>query len=194
MPTTKKPAGGRIKLEKAILTWPYLHRKQTYEGVETKFKGTFLMDKSDPVIGIIRSVCLEKIKEKGVKVKPENWCIKDGDEYDDEHYHGKFVLTAGSHTKPILLDQKGTIVSVDDGEFYPGVIVDALVSFWVNVKGSNRVVGELHLVRKVEDGERLVGPSNEQLIKEALGEDFDPSVYDEGSDAAQGLTDDDVPF
>ena len=188
---------GRFKLENVVMTWPYLYQKQIYEGRETKYKATFLIPKEHAIIETISAHCQAKIAEKGVKVRKDSWCISDGDDYEVEYNHNHYILTAGSRKMPLIITPAGEISRSDEGEFYAGVIVDALVSFWVNTKGQNRVVGELHLVRKVADGEPLAGVSDRTLLEEALGEEAAAAALSgqlDYSNSKGELTDDDVPF
>ena len=181
----------RVKIENAILTWPYLYRKQVFEGVETKYRATLLVDKENPIVNQIKTQCSQLITEADVKVKKENWCISDGDEYENEFYHDKIVIKPGSHKMPLLFNAKGEHSHIDDGEFYAGCIVNALVSFWINTKGTNRVVGELHGVFKVADGERLIGVSDDVVAKELLGEDAAKAAMDSNK---LNYGDDEPPF
>ena len=186
--------GKRIKIEAVPVSWPHLFNKQIYEGKETKYNGTFLVEKNDPVMKEIGAEIMELMKEKGVEVPRDKWCVKDGDETDFEANHGFWLIKAGSHDRPALLTKDGKVVYDDNGEFYPGAIVDAYVSFWVNTKGERRVVGELHGVQKVEDGPRLAGVSKKVIIEEMLGTRPMNTAGDFDDPGKQEITDGDIPF
>ena len=185
----------RILLKNAILVWPHLYEKQVYEGEVTKYKGTFLVDKKDPVVAKLKKMCMAIIKENGVTVKGENWCIQNGDDKESDDYHGKIVITAGSHDRPQLFIDK-TISIEDNGDFYPGARVNALISCWLNVRGANRIVGQLHTVRKVGDGDRIgQRVSDDQLIRETFEDEADEVLEGIGDGDVVTETDpDDIPF
>jgi hypothetical protein len=74
----------KIKLNNVRLSFPSLFQKATFEGKETKFEGTLLLDKKQHAESIaeIQAAIKVAIKEKlgGAKVGADKLCMKDGDE------------------------------------------------------------------------------------------------------------------
>jgi hypothetical protein len=90
----------KIKLNNVRLSFPSLFQKATFEGKETKFEGTLLLDKKQHAESIaeIQAAIKVAIKEKlgGAKVGADKLCIKDGDDSDYEGYAGNYSLKAAN--------------------------------------------------------------------------------------------------
>jgi hypothetical protein len=102
----------KIKLNNVRLSFPSLFQKATFEGKETKFEGTLLLDKKQHAESIaeIQAAIKVAIKEKlgGAKVGADKLCIKDGDESDYEGYAGNYSLKAANAKRPLVIDRDKT--------------------------------------------------------------------------------------
>lgn len=98
--------------------------------------------------------------------EPKKWRspIKDGDEWEDEDFHGCYVMELkNSRRKPGIKvynpDGANEDVVDYDEEVYSGITVVCTGRFGGYDKGSNGVGAYLNNVLKLEDGERLGGSS-----------------------------------
>lgn len=111
--------------------------------------------------------------EAKIEIAIENKCgeiprkyrnpIKDGDEWENEFFHGKRVIELkNTRRKPGMkvfnMDGENYNVTDFDEEIYPGMICVATARMGGYTKGSKGVGAYLHNVLKLEDGERI-GPS-----------------------------------
>jgi hypothetical protein len=94
----------KIKLNNVRLSFPSLFQKATFEGKETKFEATLLLDKDAHAESIaeIQAAIKVAIKEKlgGAKVGADKLCIKDGDDSDYEGYAGTMSLKRPTPSAP----------------------------------------------------------------------------------------------
>jgi hypothetical protein len=99
----------KIKLNNVRLSFPSLFQKATFEGKETKFEATLLLDKKQHAESIaeIQAAIKVAIKEKlgNAKVGADKLCIKDGDESDYEGYAGNYSLKAANAKRPLVIDR-----------------------------------------------------------------------------------------
>jgi hypothetical protein len=102
----------KIKLNNVRLSFPSLFQKATFEGKETKFEATLLLDKDAHAESIaeIQAAIKVAIKEKlgGAKVGADKLCMKDGDESDYEGYAGTMSLKAANAKRPLVIDRDKT--------------------------------------------------------------------------------------
>jgi hypothetical protein len=89
-----------------------LFQKATFEGKETKFEATLLLDKDAHAESIaeIQAAIKLAIKEKlgGAKVGADKLCMKDGDDSDYEGYAGTMSLKAANAKRPLVIDRDKT--------------------------------------------------------------------------------------
>jgi hypothetical protein len=89
-----------------------LFQKATFEGKETKFEATLLLDKDAHAESIaeIQAAIKVAIKEKlgNAKVGADKLCMKDGDESDYEGYAGTMSLKAANAKRPLVIDRDKT--------------------------------------------------------------------------------------
>lgn len=148
----------KIKLQNVRLSFPSLFRKAVFSGEETKFEGTFLIDKVDQADKIkeieaaIAALCKEKLK--GVSLKADKICLKDGDEIEYDGYAGHMSLKASNNKRPMVLDRDRSPLTEDDNRIYSGCYVNAVVELWAqdNTYGK-RINGNLLGVQFLKDGE-----------------------------------------
>ena len=192
----------KVIVEPCRLIFPNIFQKEVYQGQETKFKATLMIDRENPIMKEIREQIKEVLGRSGVKVKPENYCVRDGANFERDWYQDFFILTAGSHQRPVIINIDGSQGVEEEDEFYPGAIVRARVSFWINTVGTNRVVGNLHGLRKIGQGKRIGGDNPEETV-DALGGDVKvtmmagdgPADYYDADEEQTSETDpEDIPF
>lgn len=154
----------QIVIENARLAFPSLYTKAMFDGKETKYEGTLIIDKDNPAIAKlqaeIKKVLADKLK---VKVLPaEKICLKDGDLILDKNgntraeFEGKYSLKASSNNKPRTVGLHKEPLEEDDGTFYAGCYVNAIVDLWgQDNKFGKRVNCNLLAVQFVKDGDPL---------------------------------------
>ncbi len=160
-----------IVIQEARLSYPSLFEKEVFEGVPNKYKCTLIVNKKNKdLMGMINDQIVNALQSKNVKIGKEFWPIRDG---EDNEFPGHWLITVGSHSRPFVFDEEGELVSKEDNEvnqtIYPGCWVKASISFWVNLKHTKRVVGELHGVRKLKDDESFSGKHSKAEIMSDLG-------------------------
>lgn len=148
----------KIKLNNVRISFPSLFRKATFSGEETKFEGTFLLDKqeqTDQIEKIEAAIeALIKDKLKGTKLKADKICLKDGDDIDYAGYAGNMSIKASSAKRPLVLDRDRSPLSEEDGRIYAGCYVNAVVELWAqNNTYGKRINANLLGVQFVKDGE-----------------------------------------
>lgn len=148
----------KIKLNNVRISFPSLFRKATFSGEETKFEGTFLLDKqeqTDQIEKIEAAIeALIKDKLKGTRLKADKICLKDGDDIDYAGYAGNMSIKASSAKRPLVLDRDRSPLSEEDGRIYAGCYVNAVVELWAqNNTYGKRINANLLGVQFVKDGE-----------------------------------------
>ena len=168
----------KIKLNNVRISFPSLFRKATFSGEETKFEGTFLLDKqeqADQIEKIEAEIeALIKDKLKGIKLKADKICLKDGDDIDYAGYAGNMSIKASSAKRPLVLDRDRSPLSEEDGRIYAGCYVNAVVELWAqNNQWGKRINANLLGVQFYKDGE----PFSDGVV--ATADDFDAFTDDE---------------
>ena len=148
----------KIKLSNVRISFPSVFRKATFSGEETKFEATFLMDKdaqADKIAEIEGKIDdLLKEKLKGVKLKADKICLKDGDDIDYAGYAGNMSIKASSSKRPMVLDRDRSPLAEEDGKIYAGCYVNAVIELWAqNNQYGKRINANLLGVQFVKDGE-----------------------------------------
>jgi hypothetical protein len=148
----------KIKLNNVRLSFPSLFQKATFEGKETKFEGTLLLDKEQHAESIaeIQAAIKVAIKEKlgGAKVGADKLCIKDGDESDYEGYAGNYSLKAANAKRPLVIDRDKTPLAESDNRPYSGCYVNAIIELWAqNNAYGKRINANLLAVQFYKDGQ-----------------------------------------
>lgn len=146
-----------IKLKNVRLSFPSLFHKAVFNGEETKFEATFLLDKAANATEIaeIQAAIKEAIKTdlKGAKVPSDKLCLKDGDEAVYDGYAGCWSLKAGNNKRPLVIDKDKTPLSEEDNRIYSGCYVNAMVELWTqNNSYGKRINANLLGVQFAKDG------------------------------------------
>ena len=173
----------KIILKNVRLSFPSLFHKAVFDGKETKFEATFLIDKVEHADKIkeIKSAIDAAIKDalKGGKLPPDKICMKDGDNIDYAGYAGHMSLKASTSKRPIIIDRDKSPLTEDDNKFYAGCYVNCSLELWVqNNQFGKRVNCNLLGVQFHKDGEPFADG-----VKGSL-DDFDAFSDDAFSDEA----------
>ena len=171
----------KIKLQNVRLSFPSLFRKAVFSGDETKYEGTFLIDKegqADKIAEINKAIeALIKDKLKGAKLKAEKICLKNGDEIDYDGYAGHMSFKASNNKRPLVLDRDRTPLTEDDNRPYSGCYVNAVVELWAqDNQYGKRINANLLGVQFFKDGE----PFGDGVS--ASSDDFDSFDDEDGDD------------
>lgn len=149
---------GKIKLQNVRLSFPSLFRKAQFQGEETKYEATFMLDKTEHAdkIAEIDAAIKAAIKEhlKGAKVPADKICLKDGDESGRDEYEGHYTIKCSNNKRPKVIDRDKSVLAEDDGKPYSGCYVNAVLDLWVqNNSYGKRVNANLLGVQFFKDGE-----------------------------------------
>lgn len=149
---------GKIKLQNVRLSFPSLFRKAQFQGEQTKYEATLMLDKEEHAdkIAEIKKAVQEAIKEnlKGAKVPADKICLKDGDESGRDEYEGHFTIKAANNKRPKVIDRDKSPLTEDDDKPYSGCYVNAVIDLWVqNNSYGKRINANLLGVQFFKEGE-----------------------------------------
>lgn len=172
------------KLNNVRLSFPSLWHKAVFEGAETKFEATFLLDKEQhaEIIEALKKDINARIKNdlKGSKLPSDRICLKDGDEYEYDGYAGCMSLKASNGKRPMIIDRDKTPLTEDDNRIYAGCYVNAIVEFWAQNNGyGKRINANLLGVQFLKDGDPFGDGGNTASADDfdAFGEDEDEDIF-----------------
>tara|TARA_R100001244_G_scaffold105389_1_gene78162 strand:+ start:1195 stop:1728 length:534 start_codon:yes stop_codon:yes gene_type:complete len=174
----------KIKMQNVRLSFPSLYRKAVFGGDETKFEGTFLLDKTTHA-DVIKKIeagikAINADKHKGKALASDKVCLKDGDTIDYDGYAGNMSIKASSTKRPMVLGADKAPLTEDDGKPYAGCYVNAIVELWGQKNQfGERVNANLLAVQFAKDGEPFgdgvtasVDDFDEIIIEDADMDDF----------------------
>ncbi len=144
------------KIKNVRLSFPSLFRKASFQGVETKYEGTFLLDKTEhrAAIDEISKAIAEMLKEHKTKLSPDKICLKDGDDVEYEGYAGTMTLKASNKNRPLIIGKDKSPLAEDDNVIYSGCYVDAIITLWFQDNGfGKRINASLEGVQFRGDGQ-----------------------------------------
>ena len=170
-------------LKKVRLSFPSVFEHGSFGGNTTgKYEATFLLPKSDTKTydKVVKAVedLMASTKKKVPKAK---WFIKDGDETDDEHAQGCWIIKTANKNRPTLIDRGRNIITKEDNEldpmFFGGATVNASISMWAqdndfgkringNLAGIQYVSGDIN-----EDGFSDTGTAEATDFDDEDGDD-----------------------
>ena len=147
----------KIKLQGVRLSFPSLFRKAVFQGEETKYEATLLLDKEKHAASIaeINEAIKKGIADnfKGAKIPADKICFKDGDTIDYYGYAGCMSIKASNNKRPKLIDRDKSQLTEDDGKLYAGCYVNAVIELWAqNNAFGKRVNANLLGVQFFKDG------------------------------------------
>ena len=170
-----------IMLKNVRLSFPSVFEHGSFGGESTgKYEATFLLPKSDKATYKKIMDAIEECKGK-TKIPSDKYFIKDGDELDDEHTEGMWVIKTANKNRPTLIDRSRNPVTKEDNEvnpmFFGGATVNAIISCWKqdnsygkringNLAGIQYVSGDVH-----EDGFSDTGTASVDDFEEVEGEE-----------------------
>jgi len=214
----KKEVLGRVTLKGVRLSFADIWKPKTLkreDGSESdpKFSANFLIPKdgdlmasykgkSMPVMKALKAAKIDAIgkklgeeKAKELKIRANNYCVKDGDEENYDGYAGQWYVSANNSRKPVVKGRDKRDLAEADGIVYSGCYVNAIVTLWYQPAGTKNgnavphaVYGSLEAVQFVRDGEAFGAPGVSDDDFEDLTDDED----DIGDDDAGGDDDDDM--
>ena len=152
----------KIKLPNVRLSFPSVFQKASFNGVETKYEATFLLNKKEhaDLIASIQAEIKKKVAEdlKGAKLGADKICLRDGDETEYEGYAGHLSLKASNKKRPMVLNKDKTPLTEDDNVIYGGCYVNAIIELWAqNNEYGKRINANLLGIQFVRDGEAFGG-------------------------------------
>lgn len=148
----------KIKLTNVRLSFPSLFRKAVFNGDETKFEATFLINKDSQAdqIKTLQDAINEKLKTdlKGAKLPGDKICLKDGDTIDYDGYAGHMSIKASNAKRPMVIDADKSPLVEDDNKLYAGCYVNAIIELWAqNNNYGKRINANLLGVQFARHGE-----------------------------------------
>ena len=148
----------KIILKNVRISFADLFKKGSFNGEETKYGATFLLDKvehADSIAEIqVQIADLIKSNLKGSKVPADKLCLRDGDEVEYDGYAGCFSIKCSTKKRPIVIDRDRSPLTEDDGKPYGGCYVNASIDLWVqNNAYGKRINSTLLAVQFAKDGE-----------------------------------------
>jgi hypothetical protein len=148
----------KIKLQNVRLSFPSLFRKAQFQGDETKYEATFMLNKEEHAdkIAEIEKAIQAGMKEhfKGAKIPSDKICLKDGDQSGRDEYEGHYTIKCANNKRPKVIDRDKSPLTEDDGKPYSGCYVNAVIDLWYQNNGyGKRVNANLLGVQFFKDGE-----------------------------------------
>lgn len=147
-----------LKLQNVRLSFPSLFKKAVFNGNETKFEATFLIEKGSANEKMVEKALAAFIQEKFQGKPPKGLkttCWADGDEKDSAGYENMMALKAGSNKRVPVIHRDRSPISEEDNVIYAGCYVNAIVSFWFSDHplGGKQILGNLLGVQFFKDGQ-----------------------------------------
>lgn len=160
-----KDVDGRVTLLNVRLSFADIWRPKTFkrpDGSESapKFSANGLIDKEKEAAGEIKAKYKGKImpvlqalkaakhdamvkklgsdeKAEKSKVKPENYCVRDGDLENWDGYEGNYYISASNSKAPGIVGKDKRKLTEADGIPYSGCYVNMVVTMWCQLPGKN---------------------------------------------------------
>ena len=152
-----------------------------------------MLDKNtqDSQVKKIRAGITDALKEnnKGKKLPPEKYCLRDGDESGKDEYEGYMTVSCNTSGDIRVLagDGKTTITESKDCAIYAGCLVNAKIRlWWQNNDFGKRVNAELVAIQFAGDGTPL---TDSHISEDEAKDGFD--AVDGDLEDAGGATEDD---
>lgn len=147
----------KIILKNVRISFPDLFKKGSFNGEETKYGATFLLNKeehADSIAEIKAQIAnLVKTNLKGAKVPVDKLCLRDGDEVEYDSYAGCYSIKCSTKKRPVVIDRDRSPLTEDDGKPYAGCYVNASIDLWVqNNAYGKRINSTLLAVQFAKDG------------------------------------------
>lgn len=169
----------KIKLNNVRISFPSLFQKATFNGEETGYEATFLINKdsqSDQIDALNKAVSsLIATELKGAKLKADKICLKDGDEIEYDGYAGNMSIKGSNKRRPIVINRDKSPITENDEVIYAGCYVNAIVELWaMNNNYGRRICASLLAVQFAKDGESFGGGPGASIDDfDDIDDDFD---------------------
>ena len=169
-----------VVLKMVRLSFPAIWNKAVFEGVETKFEATFLINKDDPQAEMIekaaKDFALETFGEGKIPKSLKYRAIIDGDTKDYDGYENCIAIKGTSGKRFPVVDRDNTPLAEEDNKPEAGDYVHAVVSFWYSdhPKGGKQILANVKAIRFAKEGEKFGQGSVD--VDEAfadIGDEFD---------------------
>ena len=147
----------KIKITNARLSFPSLFQKAKFEGKDTKYSATLLLDKElhVNVINQLKSEIKAILADKFEGKRPKNICLKDGEDVKYAGYSGCYSIKASNVNRFVIIDSDKSPLVEDDHKFYPGCYVNAIVQLWASTSYGGNICANLMGIQFSKDGENL---------------------------------------
>lgn len=170
----------KITLRNVRLSFPSLFQKAVFNGTETKFEATFLLNKEEhaDTIKQIQSAIADMLKNdlKGAKLGADKICLRDGDDTSYDGYEGCYSIKASNSKRPLVIDRDKTPLAENDGRPYSGCYVNGIIELWPqNNEYGKRINANLLGVQFYGDGEPFASGAAASMDDfDAFEDDSDP--------------------
>ena len=172
-----------ILLKSVRLSFPAMWKKAVFEGVETKFEATFLLEKdSEQAIMIEKAAkdfAVEHFGEGKVPKSLKYTVIIDGDTKDYDGYENMIAFKGASGKRFPIVDRDNTPLAEEDNKPEAGDYVHAVVGFWYSdhPKGGKQILGNVKAIRFAKEGEKFgVGSVDVDDAFADIGEEDDDEL------------------
>ena len=186
---------GNTRCKTPVFHANYVHvfePKETPSG-DLKYSIAMLWDKKDAAKLKEVAQCICNAAAKRFGSDPKKWSVslkcplRDGDDSDNEAYHGKLFMNCGSKDQPGVVNRQLQPLTSPE-EFYSGCNAIASVSLFAYDVPANKGVGcGLNNLLKWSDGERLDG-------KKSIEEEFAEFAEESSDTTSTSVDDEDIPF
>ena len=190
-----------VKLPLCTLSFPKLHKSESFEGGAPKFGATLLIDKDADMTALnaALSAAMREVHpgKKYNDFHPNNKCFGDGDEKAYDGYAGRMFLRGKSKDRIPCVDlrKRALIDTSDEGqaaELYAGCRVAAKVSIYGYAGKGSGIGCIINSIAKAAEGDRLDGGGRDPMADYA--EDFDAYADASAGDVATSTGENIIDF
>ena len=175
---------GEVILKDVRLSFAQIFRAKAFNDDDSgtpKFNCSFLIDKQkgkaaiDMVKAAIREAAKAKWGDDIPKLKPDKFCLRDGDNEEWDGYAGCMYVSASNPHRPTIVDRDRRPLTEDDGKPYSGCYVNAVIRVWAqDNKWGKRINASLEAIQFVRHGEAFgARPVDADEVFDDLGDDAD---------------------
>lgn len=148
----------KLTLKNVRLSFPHLFQKASFNGNETKFEATFLLNKETQAdqIKALKAAIADKLKNdlKGAKIAADKICLRDGDDVSYDGYANQMSIKASNVKRPVIIDRDKSQLTEDDNRIYAGCYVNAIIELWAqDNQYGKRINANLLGVQFAKDGD-----------------------------------------
>lgn len=165
----------QIKMKHVRVSFVKVHRAEPFRGAkrgpsdggEKAFSLNALIPKNtkegqdlhDDIRDLIDDAMDAKWGKDKPRLKPDKFCLRDGEDEEYDGYEDAWYLTARNRNRPKVIDADGkTTLVEEDGRPYSGCYCNVWVRIWVqDNEFGKRVNASLEAVQFVRDGEAFAG-------------------------------------